>query len=48
MSQSLDELIAEADRIIAEPDEHVFQPLIMLKLMTAMAREFQELTRARY
>lgn len=37
----LDALLAEAEGIIAEPNRHVYEPLIMLKLLVAMAREFQ-------
>ena len=43
MNESLDDLVAEAEAIIAAPDDKTYQPLIMLKIVTAMAKEFQAL-----
>lgn len=41
MDETLDELLAQAEEIIADPDAHMFQPLIVLKLVVAMARELR-------
>jgi hypothetical protein len=39
----LDEVLAEAEEILARPEDHVFQPALMLKLLVAMAHEMRQL-----
>jgi hypothetical protein len=37
----LDDLLAEADEIIAHPDRRVYEPVFLLKILVALARELR-------
>ena len=39
----LDDLLAQADEVIAHPEEHLFQPVLMLRIVVALAREVRAL-----
>ena len=42
----LDELLAEADEIIANPDQRVYEPVFLLKILVALTRELRRVTPA--
>jgi len=39
--EHLDELLAQADEVIAHPESHIFEPILILKLLVALVREIR-------